>query len=46
MLRESFVSDQAQVMQERQACLQVTDGMPWFSQGQIAVRYLEQAQRV
>jgi hypothetical protein len=41
-----FVPGQAQVTQQRQACLQIADGMPRLPQGQIAVRYLEQAQGV
>ena len=43
---QSLVPGQSQVAQQRQARLQVADGMPGLTQGQVAGRYLEQAQGV
>src|SRR5579864_5203962 len=43
---ERLVPGQSQLMQQRQACLQVAEGVPGLTKGQMAVRYLEQAQGV
>ena len=46
VLRQALVPDQAQLAQERQARLQVTEGVPRLVQRQVAVGDLEQAQSV
>jgi hypothetical protein len=46
LLGEVRMPGQSQVTQQRQACLQVTGGVPGLLQDAMALGYLEQAQRV
>src|SRR6476469_6896657 len=46
LAREPLVPGQSQLVQQRKAGLEVTEGVPGLAQGQMALRYLPQAQGV